>query len=80
MNVLTVPVLSLVLANWLHLFFHSLGQLASMAGIDKSDFRPPGNPQFSSTMRPPLVEVESLNSGKYRDVGTRTDALSLVRA
>lgn len=50
-----------------------------MAGIDKSDFRRPGNPQFSSTMGPPLVEAESLNSGKYRDVGTRTDALSLVR-
>lgn len=68
-------------ANWFHLsfFFHSLGQLASMAGIDKSDFRRPGNPQFSSTMGPPLVEAESLNSGKYRDVGTRTDALSLVR-
>lgn len=59
--------------------FCSLGQLASLAGIDKSDFQPPGRPRFSSTMGPPLGGAESLTRGRYRDVGTRTDALSLVR-
>uniref|UniRef100_A0A672YUP1 Centrosomal protein 78 n=1 Tax=Sphaeramia orbicularis TaxID=375764 RepID=A0A672YUP1_9TELE len=31
-----------------------LGQLASMAGIDKSDFQPLGKPQLSSTIGPPM--------------------------
>uniref|UniRef100_A0A3Q3FR50 Centrosomal protein 78 n=1 Tax=Labrus bergylta TaxID=56723 RepID=A0A3Q3FR50_9LABR len=37
-----------------------LGQLASMAGIDKSDFHPPGRPQLSSTVGPHLGVAESL--------------------
>lgn len=45
-----------------------LGQLASMAGIDKSDFHPPGRPQLSST----------LGRGEYGDGWKKTDAPSLV--
>ncbi|KAF3851264.1 hypothetical protein F7725_013036 [Dissostichus mawsoni] len=45
-----------------------LGQLASMAGIDKSDFHPPGRPQLSST----------LGRGEYGDGLKKTDAPSLV--
>ncbi|KAK5870994.1 hypothetical protein PBY51_003897 [Eleginops maclovinus] len=45
-----------------------LGQLASMAGIDKSDFHPPGRPQLSST----------LGRGEYGDCQEKTDAPSLV--
>ncbi|KAK5909705.1 hypothetical protein CesoFtcFv8_003612 [Champsocephalus esox] len=45
-----------------------LGQLASMAGIDKSDFHPPGRPQLSST----------LGREEYGDGWKKTDAPSLV--
>ncbi|KAK1892192.1 Centrosomal protein of 78 kDa [Dissostichus eleginoides] len=45
-----------------------LGQLASLAGIDKSDFHPPGRPQLSST----------LGRGEYGDGRKKTDAPSLV--
>ncbi|XP_032371519.1 centrosomal protein of 78 kDa isoform X3 [Etheostoma spectabile] len=55
-----------------------LGQLASMAGIDKSDFHPPGRPQLSSTVGPHL-DGASLTGGEYRDVQAKTDASSLVR-
>nr|XP_046243802.1 centrosomal protein of 78 kDa [Scatophagus argus] len=49
-----------------------LGQLASMAGIDKSDLQPPGRPQLSSTIGPHLGGAVSLTQGEYRDVGTTT--------
>ncbi|XP_073323299.1 centrosomal protein of 78 kDa [Pagrus major] len=55
-----------------------LGQLASMAGIDKSDFQPLGRPQLSSTVGPHVVGEASPNRVEYRDVGTKTDASSLV--
>ncbi|XP_063345712.1 centrosomal protein of 78 kDa isoform X1 [Pelmatolapia mariae] len=50
-----------------------LGQLASMAGIDKSDFHPLGRPQLSSTIEPLLHGAASPPGGRYR-----IDALSLV--
>ncbi|KAM8761318.1 centrosomal protein of 78 kDa [Acanthopagrus schlegelii] len=55
-----------------------LGQLASMAGIDKSDFQPLGRPQLSSTVGPHVGGEASLTRVEYRDVGTKTDASSLV--
>ncbi|GAA6227436.1 centrosomal protein of 78 kDa [Lates japonicus] len=55
-----------------------LGQLASIAGIDKSDFQPLGRPQLSSTIGTHLDDAASLTRGDCRDVGTKTDALSLV--
>uniref|UniRef100_A0A671UA24 Centrosomal protein 78 n=1 Tax=Sparus aurata TaxID=8175 RepID=A0A671UA24_SPAAU len=55
-----------------------LGQLASMAGIDKSDFQPLGRPQLSSTVGPHVGGDASLTRVEYRDVGTKTDASSLV--
>uniref|UniRef100_UPI0037E8D4FF centrosomal protein of 78 kDa n=1 Tax=Semicossyphus pulcher TaxID=241346 RepID=UPI0037E8D4FF len=55
-----------------------LGQLASLAGIDKSDFNPPGRPQLSSTIAPHLGSAESLGRGEYLDVRAKTDASSLV--
>ncbi|XP_047447368.1 centrosomal protein of 78 kDa [Mugil cephalus] len=48
-----------------------LGQLASMAGIDKSDFQPLGRPQLSSTLGPYLDDAASLGRREYR-----TDAVS----
>ncbi|XP_041644575.1 centrosomal protein of 78 kDa [Cheilinus undulatus] len=51
-----------------------LGQLASMAGIEKSDFHPPGRPQLSSTVRPGLGSAESPDRGEYLDVRAKTDA------
>uniref|UniRef100_A0A3Q4HWZ8 Centrosomal protein 78 n=1 Tax=Neolamprologus brichardi TaxID=32507 RepID=A0A3Q4HWZ8_NEOBR len=51
-----------------------LGQLASMAGIDKSDFHPLGRPQLFSTIEPLLHGAASPPGGRYR-----IDALSLVR-
>ncbi|XP_071339389.1 centrosomal protein of 78 kDa isoform X2 [Trachinotus anak] len=55
-----------------------LGQLSSMAGIDKSDFQPLGRPQLSSTIGVNMDGAASLTSGEYRDVQTKTDALSSV--
>ncbi|XP_029296648.1 centrosomal protein of 78 kDa [Cottoperca gobio] len=55
-----------------------LGQLASMAGIDKSDFHPPGRPQLSSTVGPYLDGEASLTGAEHRDVRATTDASSLV--
>uniref|UniRef100_A0A8D3CXA9 Centrosomal protein of 78 kDa n=1 Tax=Scophthalmus maximus TaxID=52904 RepID=A0A8D3CXA9_SCOMX len=52
-----------------------LGQLASMAGIDKSDFQPLGRPQLSSTGGTHFYGAASLNRG---EVQTNTDALSWV--
>ncbi|XP_044053857.1 centrosomal protein of 78 kDa [Siniperca chuatsi] len=56
-----------------------LGQLASMAGIDKSDFHPPGRPQLSSTIGPHLGGAASLTRGEYRAVRARTDVSSLLK-
>lgn len=50
-----------------------------MAGIDKSDFQPLGRPQLSSTVGPHVGGDASLTRVEYRDVGTKTDASSLVR-
>ncbi|XP_030593653.1 centrosomal protein of 78 kDa [Archocentrus centrarchus] len=50
-----------------------LGQLASMAGIDKSDFHPLGRPQLSSTIEPRLHGAASLYGSDYG-----IDAASLV--
>lgn len=50
-----------------------------MAGIDKSDFQPLGRPQLSSTVGPHMGGDASLTRVEYRDVGTKTDASSLVR-
>ncbi|KAM3610577.1 uncharacterized protein V6R79_005997 [Siganus canaliculatus] len=55
-----------------------LGQLASLAGIDKTDFQPVGRPQLCSTIRPHLGDAASLTSGEQRDVGPKTDAFSLA--
>ncbi|XP_068995186.1 centrosomal protein of 78 kDa [Embiotoca jacksoni] len=54
-----------------------LGQLASMAGIDKSDFQALGRPQLSSTVGPRMDCAASLTGGGYRDVKAKTDAASL---
>lgn len=54
-----------------------LGQLASMAGIDKSDFQPLGRPQLSSTIGPHLDGAASQITGKLKEVQTKTD-VSLV--
>ncbi|XP_062237676.1 centrosomal protein of 78 kDa [Platichthys flesus] len=53
-----------------------LGQLASIAGIDKSDFQPVGQPQLSSTSRTRFDAVPSLTG---QDVQAQTEAFSLVR-
>ncbi|XP_042276662.1 centrosomal protein of 78 kDa [Thunnus maccoyii] len=57
-----------------------LGQLASMAGIDKSDFHSLGRPQLSSTIGPYPDDAASLDrsGGDYRGVQGKTDASSLV--
>lgn len=52
----------------------SLGQLASLAGIDKSDFQPLGRPQLSSTIGPHLDGAASLTRGESRDVQAQTCA------
>ncbi|XP_045891778.1 centrosomal protein of 78 kDa isoform X1 [Micropterus dolomieu] len=55
-----------------------LGQLASLAGIDKSDFHPPGRPQLSSTIQSHLGGAASLTRGEYREVRPQTDASPLL--
>uniref|UniRef100_A0A3B5ANR2 Centrosomal protein 78 n=1 Tax=Stegastes partitus TaxID=144197 RepID=A0A3B5ANR2_9TELE len=55
-----------------------LGQLASMAGIDGSDFQPLGRPQLSSTVGPHLDGAALLTQGDCVDVTAKTDAASLV--
>ncbi|XP_074527190.1 centrosomal protein of 78 kDa isoform X2 [Halichoeres trimaculatus] len=50
-----------------------LGQLASLAGIEKSDFAPPGRPQLSSTIGPHVGGEESLVRGDYLDVRAKPD-------
>uniref|UniRef100_A0A3B3DTE2 Centrosomal protein 78 n=1 Tax=Oryzias melastigma TaxID=30732 RepID=A0A3B3DTE2_ORYME len=52
-----------------------LGQIASMAGIDGSDFQPFERPQLSSTVGPHLEDAAFLS----RDVQTNSDAAPLVR-
>ncbi|XP_035513526.1 centrosomal protein of 78 kDa [Morone saxatilis] len=54
-----------------------LGQLASMAGIDMSDFQPPGKPQLSSTIGPNLGIAALLTKGRYQDVQAKTNTSSL---
>ncbi|XP_056267090.1 centrosomal protein of 78 kDa-like [Pseudoliparis swirei] len=59
-----------------------LGQLASMAGIDKSDFPPPGRPQLSSTVGPYSagnVRAAADASSSIRSVFQFHDASLLVR-
>lgn len=53
-----------------------LGQLASMAGIEKSDFQPIGKPQLSSTIGPFLEEPMSLNQrmNQFGGIPTKTNA------
>lgn len=65
--------------NGFYCKFYSLGQLASVAGIDGSDFQPLGRPQFSSTMEPTVGVARSLSGGDHQTVGTMTDASALVR-
>ncbi|XP_070690241.1 centrosomal protein of 78 kDa [Pempheris klunzingeri] len=55
-----------------------LGQLASMAGVDKTDFHPPGRPQLSSTIGPNLDGAALLSKEGNQDFQAKTDALSLV--
>uniref|UniRef100_A0A1A8NNY5 Centrosomal protein 78 n=1 Tax=Nothobranchius rachovii TaxID=451742 RepID=A0A1A8NNY5_9TELE len=55
-----------------------LGQIASMAGIDTSDFHPLGKPQLSSTMGPHLAGAESRIAREFRDVQEEHYAASLV--
>ncbi|XP_028271148.1 centrosomal protein of 78 kDa isoform X2 [Parambassis ranga] len=45
-----------------------LGQLASIAGIDRSDFQPVGRPQLSSTIGPQVDGAVSLTKGDFVDV------------
>ncbi|XP_043966151.1 centrosomal protein of 78 kDa isoform X1 [Gambusia affinis] len=45
-----------------------LGQLASMAGINTSDFQPLGKPQLSSTVGPQQERAASTTAGQFRDV------------
>ncbi|KAF3695620.1 Centrosomal protein of 78 kDa [Channa argus] len=54
-----------------------LGEIASMAGIDKSDFQPLGRPQFSSTIGPLLDGAASLTTGESQDVRAQTYSLVL---
>ncbi|KAM4577200.1 centrosomal protein of 78 kDa [Odontesthes bonariensis] len=54
-----------------------LGQLASMAGIDKSDFQPLGRPQLSSTIGPHFDGAAPRTTEELRDVHAKTDALFL---
>ncbi|KAM4578779.1 centrosomal protein of 78 kDa [Fundulus diaphanus] len=45
-----------------------LGQLASVAGINTSDFQPLGKPQLSSTMGPQSVRAAAATVGEFGDV------------
>ncbi|KAK2837808.1 hypothetical protein Q5P01_015020 [Channa striata] len=51
------------------------GQLAAMAGIDKSDFQPLGRPQFSSTAGPMLEGAASLTTEKSQEVRAQNYSL-----
>ncbi|XP_029915245.1 centrosomal protein of 78 kDa [Myripristis murdjan] len=57
-----------------------LGQLASIAGIDQSDFRPLEKPQFSSTLGKPSNGAGSLTGSgvQNRDIWAKTNAAALV--
>lgn len=63
-----------------HICSFSLGQLASVAGIDKSDFPPLGRPQLSSTIGPHPDGSASLTAKEFVDVHKRTDTMSSVRS
>lgn len=52
----------------------SLGQLASLAGIDKFNFQPLGRPQLSSTIGPHMDDAASVSRREYRDVQAKTYA------
>ncbi|KAG7281499.1 hypothetical protein CRUP_012442, partial [Coryphaenoides rupestris] len=54
-----------------------LGQLASVAGIDQSDFGLLSRPQLSSTVRPPLEQSLSVSKGSPKrpvGLGAKIDA------
>ncbi|XP_061586038.1 centrosomal protein of 78 kDa isoform X2 [Cololabis saira] len=55
-----------------------LGQLASMAGIDKSDLQPLGRPQLSSTIGPHPDGAASLTAREFRDVPDRNNTMSVA--
>lgn len=57
----------------------SLGQLASMAGINTSDFQPLGKPQLSSTVGPQQERAASTTAGQFRDVQAESHNAFLVR-
>ncbi|XP_056144885.1 centrosomal protein of 78 kDa [Lampris incognitus] len=54
-----------------------LGQLASIVGINQSDFCPLGRPQLSSTVGPGSGAVTGNGEG-YKDIGAKPDAISLI--
>uniref|UniRef100_A0A096M7M6 Centrosomal protein 78 n=2 Tax=Poecilia formosa TaxID=48698 RepID=A0A096M7M6_POEFO len=55
-----------------------LGQLASMAGINTSDFQPLGKPQLSSTVGPQQEAAASTTAGQFRDVQAQSHSASLA--
>ncbi|XP_014880812.1 centrosomal protein of 78 kDa isoform X2 [Poecilia latipinna] len=55
-----------------------LGQLASMAGINTSDFQPLGKPQLSSTVGPQQEAAASTTAGQFRDVQAQSHNASLA--
>lgn len=57
----------------------SLGQLASMAGIDRSDLQPLRGPQPPHPTGSHRGDGDLLSRVGHRDVGTRTDPVSSVR-
>lgn len=57
----------------------SLGQLASMAGIDRSDLQPLVGPQPPHQAGSHRGDGDLLGRVGQRDVGTRTDPVSSVR-
>ncbi|XP_068461306.1 centrosomal protein of 78 kDa [Clinocottus analis] len=57
-----------------------LGQLASMAGLDKSDLQPPGRPQLSSTVGPYSGGAASPTAGKHRADRATAGTSSSMRA
>lgn len=57
----------------------SLGQLATMAGIDRSDLQPVRGPHPSHPSGSHRGDGDLLSGVGHRDVGTRTDPVSSVR-
>lgn len=54
-----------------------LGQLASMAGIDQSDFGPLGRPQLSSSVGRPLVGAGDQDTGDKVDAAPSVNTVSV---